>query len=270
MRLRERLVPLAGLLVTAATACDVPDASARNRPVDTRATEGAKGSPGGSGLVGPEAVAAFEGLSTAERDRIKAARVFFGHQSVGMNVLEGAAALGFGFDQVGGAADYQRPRLGHAFIDSNGAPLQKMSSFEGFVSRLAGVELAAMKLCWVDFDGNTDVAKLQAAYVETVNRIVDTQPKLRLVHVTTPLKTGGPANNETRLAHGEWMKNTYRGKAVVLDLAAIQSTNPDGTACLSGGVRALCPRYASDDGHLNAEGRARAARALLVAISRAL
>lgn len=239
--------------------------------VDTTATTGASAGGGAAtGVIGPEAVAAFDALSQADNEKIKKAKVFFGHQSVGMNTLDGAAALGFKFDEVSGAKDYAGPKLGHAYLDSNKVPLDKIKNFDAFMGKIGGPDVAAMKLCWIDFEGDTEVAKIQKSYVETINKVVAANPKVHLFHVTTPLKTDEPAFNKSRLAYGDWLKNTYKDKGLVLDLAMIQSTKPDGSACMNGGVRALCSEYASDEGHLNDAGQKRAAKAFLYAIYKSL
>jgi hypothetical protein len=239
--------------------------------VDTKPAENAKGGGGiGKGVVGPEGVAAFDALAPAEKERIKGAKVFFGHQSVGQNTIEGAAALGFKFEEVKGATDYSGPKLGHAFLDKNREPLQKIQGFDQMVGKIGSADVAGMKLCWIDFDTKSDVARVQNAYVSTINKVVDQNPKTHLFHVTPPLTTDDPKLNKARVAYGEWMKNTYADKAVVFDLGAVISTKEGGSACEAGGARKLCDEWASDEGHLNDKGKERAAKALLYAIYRSL
>jgi hypothetical protein len=239
--------------------------------VDTAPAANAKGGGGaGKGVVGPEAVAAFDALPQAEMDKIKGAKVFFGHQSVGQNTLDGAAALGFKFDAVKGKDDYGGPKLGHAALDKNRAPLEKIQNFDKTMGAIGGADVAGMKLCWVDFDKGSDVAAVQASYVTTINKVADANPKTHLFHVTPPLTTDEPKLNKTRVAYGEWMRNTYADKAVVFDLGAVISTKADGSACEAGGARKLCDEWSSDEGHLNAEGQKRAAKAFLYAIYRSL
>lgn len=227
---------------------------------------------GSTGVVGVEAIAAWDALPATEKDRVKKAKVFFGHQSVGWNTLEGVAALGFTVDEVSTANDYSTPRIGHAYLDSNGEPLRKMQGYADALDRLgSAVNVAAMKLCWIDFDQNTNLGNLESTYQSTIAKVTKAHPNVHLVHVTTPLKTDEPANNAQRLRYGDWLKSTFKSQAIVLDLAAVESTRPDGTAiCTNGGSRALCSEYAADEGHLNDTGRARAAKAFLFAVYRSL
>lgn len=239
--------------------------------VDVTPTGGAKGGGGvATGVIGPDAASLFDALPQAERDKIKAAKVFFGHQSVGGNILEGAAALGYTFTEVSGAGDYDKPRLGHALVGSNREPLSKIQHFDAMLGKIGAPDVAAMKLCWIDFGPRTDVRKVQSAYVETINGIVGSHPKTHLFHVTPPLTTDDPSLNKARVAYGDWLKNTYKGTAIVLDLGGLESTKPDGSACTEGDARRLCDEYASDEGHLNAAGEARVAKAFLYAVYKSL
>jgi hypothetical protein len=239
--------------------------------VDTKATENAKGGGGlGKGVVGADGEAAFEALAASEKERLKGARVFFGHQSVGQNTIDGAAALGFKFQEVKGATDYGGPKLGHALLDKNREPLLKIQSFDQLVSKIGNADVAGMKLCWIDFDAKSDVARVQNAHVSTINKMVEQNPKTHFFPVTPPLTSDDPKLNKARVAYGEWMRNTYKDKAVVFDLGAVISTKSDGSACEGGGARKLCDDFASDEGHLNEKGQQRAAKAFLYAIYKSL
>ena len=68
------------------------------------------------------------------------------------------------------------------------------------------------------------------------------------------------------------MRNAYRGREPVFDLATIESTRPDGRReAIRAGSRsgyALVPAYTSDNSHLNEQGRRRVAEELLVFLAR--
>ena len=78
---------------------------------------------------------------------------------------------------------------------------------------------------------------------------------------------GGVAENARREAYNALLRQAYQGREPVFDLARVESTRPGGgavTASWDGRpVAALAPELTDDGGHLNAEGRRRAARALL-------
>lgn len=227
----------------------------------------------GAGVVGAEAVAAFDAMSASDQERLRSARVLFGHQSVGANMIQGAAALGYAFKTVSGSLDYAGPVRGEAEVAENHEPLKKIQSFEALVlgkSLGQHVDVAGFKFCWVDFYEPDKLVGLREAYASKVQAFREKVPQLRLFHVTPPLATREVAENKARLDFGDWMKKTFAERDVVLDLSAVESTKPDGQVCTSSGVRVLCPEYAADEGHLNAEGSKRAAKALLYAIARSL
>jgi hypothetical protein len=77
------------------------------------------------------------------------------------------------------------------------------------------------------------------------------------------------AANVARERFNALMRAEYQGRAPLFDLAAVEALRPDGartTVELAGSRHpALSPEYASDEGHLNAQG-ARWAAAHLVAL----
>jgi hypothetical protein len=228
---------------------------------------------GGTGIVGPEGVAAFDALAPAELARLHRARVFFGHQSVGANLIGGARSLGFSFTPVSGVGQYASPVLGEAYVGENGAPLRKVSAFVDLVGgKKIGSKLdaAGFKFCYVDMRAAADLEPIESAYAAAIDDVRRQFPELRVFHVTTPLTTNEVAENRARLAFGEWLKRRYASSAVVFDLAAVESTRPDGLRCEVTGIPVLCDEYKEDSGHLGAKGSARAAGAFLYAIARAI
>lgn len=241
-------------------------------------------------LVNPSATQAA--LVTASQRR-----VFFGHQSVGKNVLSGvpevyAAAqlpaptivdLGAGFVLPG---EPNEPVLAHAYIGQNGDPLGKLADFDARLrAGLADqVDVAVMKFCYLDITGETDVGALFERYRQTLADLERDFPGVTFLHATTPVKTepidlkwrvkevlGRPNDNAARERYNALMRAEY-GDDVLLDLAAIEATAPDGalTIVSHDGQRhlALAPENASDSGHLNAAGSAVAADRFLALVGR--
>jgi hypothetical protein len=239
---------------------------------------------------------ALKGTLQAIADR----RIFFGHQSVGMNLLDGlqelAKAEGVALKVVEASAPGVPPgTIAHAFLEENGAPLKKIAAFSrAFTSGVAaGADVALMKVCYVDITEATDVAALFATYRKTLAEAQAANPGTVFVHVTAPLQTvedgvralakrllgkplWGSQHNARREEFNELLRREYAGKAPIFDLAKVEATRPDGgteTSRWQGrDVRTLVPAYSDDGGHLNPEGRRRAARELatvLAAIPRA-
>lgn len=222
-------------------------------------------------------------------------RIYFGHQSVGMNLLEGLQELarteGVALQVVEAKPPGVRPgTLSHGFLEENGAPLKKLGAFSRAFSGGAatGADVAFMKFCYVDITEATDVAALFAAYQRTVAEVQAASPATTFVHVTAPLQTveggvkglakrllgkplWGSQHNARREEFNDLLRRTYAGKAPLFDLARVEATRPDGGAETSAWqgrqVRTLVPAYTDDGGHLNAEGRRRAAQELAAVLA---
>jgi len=215
---------------------------------------------------------------------LRGARVFFGHHSVGQNILDGLAAL----SKEAGI----EVRIDEAPVGENLKPLGK---FEDFARRAErdkddGTQLMLMKLCYVDFNPRTDVDGLVRAYSAAVDRVHKARPGVRVVHVTPPLfarpgdvksrlnrTLGRPVwedqANAKRLDFARRLRETFPGEPV-FDLAAVESTRPDGTVeeheVDGQPVPMLWPGYSSDGGHLNDTGKLVAAKAFAHALAAAL
>lgn len=225
----------------------------------------------------------------AELRRIAQQRIFFGHQSVGVNLLEGIqqlstmAGVPVRIIEVKTASDVKQAMIGQTFIAENGRPLQKLKSFEEDMGlKPAGLDIALMKFCFVDFTAETDAKALFASYRATIEGLKERNPGTTFVHVTAPLtsKQDGPkeflkrlvgrsgsAVNVRREEYNSLLRKTYQGREPIFDLARVESTAPDGTAVTveSSGIvaPAMAPVYTDDGGHLNSIGKLRAARELI-------
>jgi len=248
------------------------------------------------------AAAASVGAATHEREdhvgrdlRVLSRRsVFFGHQSVGMNLLQGvrelAAADGVALriEERTAAIDLLPGTLAHGWLAENSDPMRKLRSFDAALAPGAGPDVALMKFCYVDVGAETDVTALFREYDATLRVLRTRHPRTAFVHVTIPLTTvqGGVKalvkwlldrppygwlENARREEFNELMRRSYRGREPIFDLARVESTAPDGTAETAAwkgrATPALVVAYTDDGGHLNEEGRRRAARALLAALA---
>lgn len=227
-------------------------------------------------------------------------RVYFGHQSVGRDILEGLEALakenGVSLriaEAPEGAAD-TLPGIIHSKVGKNREPASKCEAFNGFVSAHAGGrwDAAAFKFCYVDLgdEAGRDAGKLLDMYGSAVASARAAAPDLNLVHITIPLKSDplgmastvkralgmGTANDEDNVARNvfnELLTARY-GKEPLFDLARAESTRRDGsrTGFKRDGksVYTLAKEYTYDEGHLNTAGKqwvaAEFVRALAAAI----
>lgn len=227
----------------------------------------------------------------ADFDRIAQQRIFFGHQSVGVNLLDGIKQLAVMANvpirvfETPMAKGVDASGFGHTFVAKNGDPFQKLVSFEQAMgAQPTGLDIALVKFCFVDISADTDVKALFARYRATLARLKAKNPGTTFVHITVPLTTvqsgfkgalkrmlgyppSGAIENVHREKYNELLRNEYQGREPVFDLARIESTTPDG-APVTGEWKdnvapAMAPVYTDDGGHLNAVGRLRAARALV-------
>ena len=222
-------------------------------------------------------------------ERIAQQRIFFGHQSVGMNLLDGVkqlattAGVPVRVVEVTSASDVKPATIGHAFIAKNGDPYQKIKRFEqAFGQQPSNIDIALMKFCFVDFTANTDTKALFNQYRATFDALKARNPHTIFVHVTAPLtaKTGGlkglakqilgrdgSAENVRREEYNTLLRKAYQGHEPIFDLAQIESVDPNGknVTVEYGGLKtpAMATEYTNDGGHLNDLGSIRAARELV-------
>jgi hypothetical protein len=232
----------------------------------------------------------------AELQRISRQKILFGHQSVGMNILDGIRRISVRvgvpvqITEVKSVNEVTGPMIAHTFIRENEYPLRKLKSFTmALDSRNAKVDSAFMKFCFVDFRPDTDAKALFEQYRETIEKLKVLHPDTTFVHVTTPLHIveGGPTarikywlglsplygtmENLRREEYNALLRKTYQGHDPIFDLARVESTRPDGSVesvkWQGETIPVLVPEYSSDGGHLNEKGEDIAAGELISVLS---
>ena len=220
-------------------------------------------------------------------------RIYFGHQSVGSNILQGLAELFFAAGvrlnvvPVHGEGLPEGAVFAESEIGSNGRPQSKCNAFGYNVAAFHSLDIALMKLCYADFNRETDVPRLFEHYRQIVDALKAQHPRVTFVHVTVPVTVRpalwkritkslagrenlGDLENLRRAEFNALLMKHYAGEPI-FDLARVESTFPDGArnAFRYAGktVYSLVPGYSSDGGHLNADGRRRAARELIRILS---
>lgn len=246
-------------------------------------------------IIATTARAADEGLR-AELTLVAQKRIYFAHQSVGANLLAGVADLGreagvpLRIVETSRAAGLGSGTFGHFFVPENGEPLRKLANFKAALGEGSNAEIALIKFCYVDVDGTTDAQALFARYQATIAELRAKNPNTTFVHVTLPLTTAqtgwkalakrllgrapyGTVENVRREQYNALLRRAYAGREPLFDLARIESTAPDGhavTVSWQGSVApAMARAYTDDGGHLNEQGRAIAARALIRVLAQA-
>jgi hypothetical protein len=238
------------------------------------------------------------GPSLADLDdsvqRLDGVRVFFAHQSVGDNIMDGVAALvndnpspSLQVTTLASAAAASAGFLAQATLGVNGDPRGKTDQFVSVLESGLGqrLDIALQKYCFIDFTTATDPQALFSYYEKGIDRIHRALPDLTIVHVTAPLMAvqTGPkafvkqllgrapgqfADNIVRERFNERMRAAYDGREPVFDLARIESSRPGASSRVPSWFRGqtaygLLPEYTTDGGHLTeAAGRLIAAEFL--------
>ena len=199
---------------------------------------------------------------------LKGHAIYFGHQSVGHNLMQGVdawiEASGDGPRRGGDLASAGTGWWIDGYVGENTKPLTKLAAFQANVTaHCAQLDIAFVKFCYVDsdwFNGSTQTpATLLAAYQDMVAAVHDACPALQLVHLTMPLQTSGNAEREQ---YNDLVRAEYGSK--VLDIALLESTRPDGSRARDGSnVPVLFADYTDDGGHPNAAASRTLAAALI-------
>ncbi len=221
------------------------------------------------------------------------AKVFFGHQSVGQNIVDGLSEI---VKETGDTSlhildIHENKRLpafyfAHTKVGKNRMPETKCVDFSQIIeNKLAadGLQYAFLKFCFVDITAKTDIAEVFDRYWQTIDSLKQRFPRIHFVHFTAPLKTKTKGikarlkrlfgqlgrreiNNIKRFEYNQLLKKYYHDEPI-FDIAAIESTHPDGrreTFTKNGKTYfAMVASYSSDGGHLNATGRKLVAGKLL-------
>ncbi len=233
----------------------------------------------------------MKGDVSADLAAVKTMRVFFGHQSVGKNLLDGlleiARSRGDSVQIAALSADGMPAAAGiaHAYIGQNQDPGSKCDSFLSTVTRIAGNEpdVVSMKFCYVDIEERSDPQAIFDRYRKTIEGVREAAPRARILHMTAPLTArtptwkqlvkrllgrGGSGDEaaKMRAQFNRLMREGFPGDGL-FDLARYESTFPDGrrhTVDIDGTeAEFLVDEYTSDGGHLNERGRSAVSGELL-------
>lgn len=223
------------------------------------------------------------GALTWKRQLRIAARqdTFFGHQSVGYNILDGVSSV---YTKAGVAAPSQISgipmaggSIGEVTIGTNGDPDSKLDDFEDWLRNRGAADasdVALMKLCFIDIGPDFDAKAWFKKYRARMSQLEKDFPAVTFLHATAPLTTDTPDSNVARQKLNRLLRAEYGPSGRLFDLAVVESTRPNGSRV--GGkfdgkkYFAMYDGYTSDGGHLNETGGAAAATELVHVIARAV
>lgn len=207
-------------------------------------------------------------------ERVRDARVFFGHRSVGTGIVaEGIPAVYASFGLVPPRSRAESDGGGFfddVVLDDGAGPVDKIQDFASRVRDGIGstVDIAFMKLGYLNIDADTDVPETFAAYRTTLADLESAYPDVAFLHVTVSPIQWDPARGAKIEAFNELLRSEYGASKNLADLSMVLSTCSDGRSDLEYAgdgepYRRLCDEYTVDGGHLSTLGNEVAAIELL-------
>jgi hypothetical protein len=227
-------------------------------------------------------------------------KIFFGHKSVGNDIIEGIRDIIEVHDYIrlnivetSNPADFEAPVFGHAQIGVNTDPASKMVDFMTILDSGLGskVDIAFMKLCYVDITRDSKLENILSDYGMMSENLKSCYPNIVFINVTVPLcsvpgdfksnlkesvklligKPGFLEDNIKRNHYNNIFKKSYLESGTIFDLAFIESTDPEDLRCYvrkgRDNVPVMASEYTEDGGHLNERGRRKVAEQLLITLA---
>ena len=225
-------------------------------------------------------------------------RIFFGHQSVGNNIIDGLQMVAkqnqfraLNIIETRNGNDITGPMLAHSKVGRNKHPDSKIEDFAKIVRGGMGkrIDVALLKLCYVDIDGNTDTDALFQKYHSTLKHLQKSYPQVKFIAVTVPLTTlqtgwkawvkrilgrspAGYRENIKRNKFNELVRKAYAKSGLLFDIAKVESTLPDGSRSTytvnNTRYYHLYSGYTQDGGHLNTVGKQSVAESLIIVLAK--
>lgn len=224
-------------------------------------------------------------------DALKNTKIFFGHASVGYNIIDGLENIRTSNDrfaeimirELKSGDGINTQGIYHSVNGENGFPKTKIDGFRNFLREGGNgnrLDIAFFKFCYVDFDRNSDIKEIFDYYSKSIDEVKKEFPNLKIMHVSTPLYAHAwglkgfvksfvseDTANIKRNEFNRLLVNKYKDLDPIYDLAIIESTLQDNTRVSferKGEIFfSLAKQYTDDGGHLNEFGKFYAAKELL-------
>ena len=230
-------------------------------------------------------------------EKLAQKKIYFGHQSVGFNIVDGIKDLmkenpqiKLNIVETSDQSDFKLGLFAHSRVGKNMDPKSKVDEFANFINDGIGgkADAAALKFCYVDIRSDTNTKNIYVDYSNSISKIKNKYSNITIIHFTTPLTqrqtgikasikkligrpVGGVDDNIKRNEYNEMLRKEYEEKEPLFDIAKIESTFPNGTRCSftkdGKTYYSMVPEYTYDGGHLNETGRKKAAEQLLILLA---
>lgn len=233
-------------------------------------------------------------ISKEDWDILALKKIYFGHQSVGFdlvaginNVMKDVPEIKLYFKETKLPEDISQPIFAHSRIGKNRDPKGKCDDFRAVMDSGVGnkVDIAFVKLCFVDLMKSTDAAAVFKHYVKTMDDLQAAYPKVQFFVLTVPLTAyekgtlarikrlfgftlSSDEDNIVRNEFNKLVRAKYQETGDLFDLAELESTRMDGSRVVfnKNGVDyfSMADEWTYDGGHFNEEGGKYMAKKLLL------
>lgn len=217
--------------------------------------------------------------------------IFFGHQSLGANILNGIQDIiniqndnnHFSIVNTHLPKHLDSPALYHSFIGENLDPISKINEFKKILldEQLGDfLDIAFFKFCYVDIKRNTDIKAIFTDYKKAIEEIQSAYPNIKIIHFTAPLKAHkiklqkhlikgmkyivknkvlGDLDNVKRNQYNQLIRGKFGNNGNLFDLAELECHNNDNSeSSFRYGhtyYSCLSRDLTEDGGHLNHSGQ---------------
>ena len=245
--------------------------------------------------VSTMAVTRLQDVPAEKLEALSSRSYFFGHQSVGRNMLDGLRMVMADNPSIklnvveSESVDNLAPgAFLHANVGKNRFPQTKIDQYQGALDAGLGnqVNVAFLKFCYVDLAQTGDAAALFEQYQASIERLKKAYPETTFVHFTLPVKSvptglkttiknllgreiAEQEDNIRRAQYNRLLRETYDGKDPIFDIAKLESIDPATGAAFSfrlagESYEAMSPGNTDDGGHLSESGKRWIAEQLVV------
>ncbi len=243
---------------------------------------------------------AIEDVPVESWAKLAEMKIFFGHKSVGYNIIDGIKDIIEVHDYIrlnivetANPAEFDGPIFAHAQIGTNVDPGSKMVDFmtkldSGLGSKL---DIAFMKLCYVDVMRDSEPENILDDYKMMLEDMKSHYPNIVFLNITVPvcsvpkdlksnlkesikLLIGRPCfldDNIKRHHYNTILKESFSETENIFDLAFIETIGMGNLKCYVNKrkekVPVMASEYTDDGGHLNEMGRRKVAEQLLIMLA---
>ena len=147
--------------------------------------------------IAQPAYSSLQDVPQSTWDKLAQKKIFFGHHSVGSNILQGVSLILADHPNIKlniisskeAGTTITQPALVHGGVGKNFYPYTKIDGFRQQIEAGYGesADMAFFKFCFVDFNPETDINDVFAKYKATMDELAKQYPDTLFAAVSTPL-----------------------------------------------------------------------------------